>query len=284
VQLSMTGSSAGMNQLILCRDKTNKFDASAPLPIPIDREKGKKMADTKVWFEIHGNLVTRHEETVDRSGDGERMARHSQTKKFEAVWEELQKLQPQISFTPHLTEGRWIGKAEWRDKTCVVVEYPPQVRKVVANFSSYGGRRLFEMAFPHIIFGFRFSGVAVDAVQVYYRNQPIVSLDDELHCPNLHNIYGPPKCNVCTGDLRVDVGLPLPERVNALVQAFWGSEFSSDLASHNWVPSKELEGHPQKYSEWEERSKEDPNFILSIDWRKTGWTVNDLLRKGVGQK
>ena len=242
------------------------------------------MADKKVWFEIHGGLVTRHEEAVEMFGDGERMSRHSQTKKFEAVWEEWQKLQPQISFTPHLAEGRWIGKAEWRQKTCVVVEQPPQVRSIVANFpESYGGRRIFNLSFPYTIFSIRFDGVVVDAVQVYYRNQPVVSLEDDLCSPNLHNIYRSPECKVCTGDLGVDVNLPLPERIEALVQAFWQSEFNSDLGGNHWTPSKKLEGHPQKYSEWEERSEEDPSFVLGIEWRETGWTVNDLLRKGVGQ-
>jgi hypothetical protein len=238
----------------------------------------------EVWYEIRGSLVTRFEESVCKNYDGSQtVTKTSRTKSLNSFFEELQKQEPRIEFTPYLAEGRWIGKTVWGDRTCVLVELPPATRKIAARVES--GSRLYELAMPYIVLAVSLVGDGVEAVQVFYRNSAIKNQEDKLYCPNLPNVWGAnetPSCKMCTG-WAVNVRLPLPEKVAGIVDAFLMSEFNTDLQGSHWEPSKKLTGHPLTFGEWEAMSKEDASFVLRIAWRWSGLTVGEVLNKGVGK-
>jgi hypothetical protein len=104
-------------------------------------------------------------------------------------------------------------------------------------------------------------------VNVFYRNQPLQSLDDKLYLTNLFNIGG---SSLCISGLQ-NKFRSHSQALSELVNHLWAGEFNRDLDGNfgTWGPAS--------IEEWEELSQADPQFVLKVNWRSSDCTVRSLL-------
>ncbi|MFH1430437.1 MAG: hypothetical protein ABIG71_02850 [Candidatus Uhrbacteria bacterium] len=130
----------------------------------------------------------------------------------------------------------------------------------------------FALAFPFVVFVIRadISGGLYEPM-VFYRNEPLRTIDDVLcvaNLPNQHDDYrlcGPIGGGTCAA-----------ERTAMTLEVFWGSEWNSDLPRHFLKCAGK---HPTLASphQWERASAQDPLFVTRIPW-EAAMTVRLALR------
>ncbi len=163
----------------------------------------------------------------------------------------------------------------------VVLEYKPQVRSVMFNrrFESTSYRReevdkadnaTYRLAFPYAIIILKFWQGKFSGIYIYYRNEPLTSVDDMLFTSNFPNISGA-KSAVCMGTefgthvqyLSGDTNFcKLTEYV---VKSFWGTAFNPDYVCL-MREGANLDPRLATVLTWEQATKEDPFFMLKIPW------------------
>lgn len=186
--------------------------------------------------------------------------------------------QDEMIFVPQMECGQMIARKSFGEKECVIVEMRPALHRLLETIS--GNPRARQLAFPWVYLAIRFVGGAVDYIRVFYRNEKAFDASAELFWPNLPNVYKDGK--LCTGTISgcrpTD---PMVKRLDWIVRSFWDSQFNNDLSEEHYTPSKGLTNHPQTFAEWEEMSATDPMFILGIQWRSSGLTIQQVLDRGV---
>jgi hypothetical protein len=107
-----------------------------------------------------------------------------------------------------------------------VIEQAPQQRTI-----RYDGSNYF-LAFPYTIFVITFENEVFKSLCFFYSDKSLSSLDDMLYHPSLHNIDGD-DCQVCVGinDQLQELKGSLGEKANAVVSAFWQTNFNNDISS-----------------------------------------------------
>jgi hypothetical protein len=244
---------------------------------------------TQTKLVIEGDLVTKITVESGKDYDGnpwEKQIR-GKTVNVNAWLEKVMADRGEQWFAPALSDGRIVARKTKGSREVVVVEFPPAVRRVIEKIDQ-SDERARQVAFPWTYLVVRFYNGLVDTMYVFYRNQAAEGLDAEVCLPNLPNVYGEKYRGdrkdycICTGTISgMDASWDVSRKLNWLVQKFWDSQFNRDLIGEHWEPSSNLEGHPKSFADWEKRSKEDPAFILRINWRPLGQTIQQLLDKGV---
>jgi len=181
-------------------------------------------------------------------------------------------------FLPPVPFGHIVARQTKGQRSCVVVQLPPAVRSFMYSETN----RLYRVAMPYVVLVVNFVGQAIDCIYWYYRNETIVSLDDQLFWPNMPNVYANGK--VCMGSEKIPLSANLAQKVDMVVQVIFASHFNHHEIECQWKPSvRSITGHPQSFEEWETRSTEDPTFILKLDWRPAGISIQQALERGVKQ-
>lgn len=174
------------------------------------------------------------------------------------------------------------------DKTVVVVEQPPQVRRVLwvndgenpgISHDEYVERSL---AFPFVVLLLSFDGAELDGrQQLYYRRAPLSSLEDPLLQPNLLNVT-PDRdsgaCWLCLG--KIGPAASWAERIAGAVESFWASGFNHDFDVPRGSGFTLLHGLDPRIataSAWEDASRQDSLFPLGIDWPDAGLCLGDAI-------
>lgn len=152
-------------------------------------------------------------------------------------------------------------------QTIVVVEQEPAVRRVEWNLDKTEGN-FWRLAFPYVEFVFTLvENGAIVQTEVFYRNSPIRSMDDELCWPNLGNIYSN-NCRICTDGMEMDgnLALPLATRLENFITAFWASRFNGDLL---WAFDfyRRKDQRLANLTAWQDATRENPLFPLEIPWQ-----------------
>lgn len=182
-------------------------------------------------------------------------------------------------FVPQLSNGRIVARKTKGVREVVVIEFQPAVRRIIWS-EDKRTERAYQVAFPFVYMVVLVHNGAVEAMYVYYRNEGAESLGAELLLPNLPNVSG--ECNICTGTISgVQSDWSFAKKLDWLVRKFWDSQFNRDLDNYQWDPSRKLDGHPRTFAEWEEKTRSDPSFILKIQWRSSGKTIQQVLDEGV---
>ncbi|MEK7217288.1 MAG: hypothetical protein AAB289_17020 [Chloroflexota bacterium] len=181
-----------------------------------------------------------------------------------------------------------VGTRLWRqrgDHTTVVVEQAPQMRRVQwvndgerpeLAWEAYIERTL---AFQYTVFVFSFDqGVLDGRQQLYYRNQPLVSLQDGLLMPNLLNVTvggDSPACWACLGKPNAEA-VSWGERISAAVAGFWSAGFNHDFdvpRGSCFSKLTHLDPRIETVAAWELASLADPLFPLTLPWPPAGMTL-----------
>lgn len=151
----------------------------------------------------------------------------------------------------------------------------------------YTPRRL---ATPYVVLKVPFMhGTILPQAELFYRNLPLTSLDDELYWSNLLNVsphsYG---CRawVCTQYLRTECPQPgVTPGLHALLNHLWGGGFNRSSEQHEGSSAFKKAGDDKvdprvtDVDRWEKESIKDPRFVLKVNWKPVGVTVRQLIQE-----
>jgi hypothetical protein len=235
---------------------------------------------------IEGDLVIKVTIEFGKDYDGNLWEKQSRGKsvKVEAWLEKVMADRGEQMFAPALSDGRILARKTKGSREVVVIEFAPTIRRIIwSEDKSESDERAYSVAFPWTYLVVRFYNGSVDKMYVFYRNDPAQSMSADFCLPNLPNLYGQgDDYKICTGTISgLQTDWSLEKKLDWLSRKFWDSQFNKDLRGEHWDPSRKLTGHPQSFSEWEEKSRSDPGFILKIPWRPLGKTLQQVLDEGV---
>lgn len=182
--------------------------------------------------------------------------------------------------------------------TICIVQLTPELRwvKWLADDSPvpYGPEAICterRLATPYVILKVPFLGQQIiPKVEVFYRNQPLSSLEGDggmLYWPNLLNVspnaYG---CTAwfCTQYLSAEKPRPgIHAGLDAVVHHLFGGLFNASSEAHEGASTfskcvkEKVDPRITDVNRWEEESQKDPKFAMSVAWKSTGVTVGKLI-------
>ena len=154
--------------------------------------------------------------------------------------------------------------------------------------ATYDVRRL---ATPYVIIKVPMRrGRILPRVEVYYRNEPLRTIDGPggtLYWCNLMNVSPHSyECTAwfCTQYLGAEKMQPgTAGKLSAVVDHLWGGVFtrSSEVHEGSSAFSKavhdRIDSRVTNIERWQIESDKDPRFVLSVDWKPAEMTVRDLI-------
>jgi hypothetical protein len=188
---------------------------------------------------------------------------------------------------------------EWRDPFLLVVhQTPPHVRQMrwIANdspkrFGPGTKYRKVRLSIPYsitfAIFCHQGTGLFIGGGnELYFRNEPLRSRDDNLCFPALLNIsrIKTPKRDrawICTQYLRWAPDADWTRQLHALLDHTWNGGFNLSSEDHegaSWYgESKGVHADLHPVEKWEAASKANDAFALGLSWKKSPHTVGELM-------
>ena len=180
------------------------------------------------------------------------------------------------------------------DSTALVIEEKPQVRtlkwideKSKVPFGPGARYREVRLAFPFVVLIVVLRGGALTGFQqCFYRRSALRQLDDELLFPNLYNVAKAYKqtCWLCLANMRKDLApLSWENKVREIRSELWAASFNRSSEMHEgmsyWQAKTQVAADPRVASlaAWEEASREEPTFPLSVERRATGQAVGQTM-------
>lgn len=112
---------------------------------------------------------------------------------------------------------------------------------------------------------------------VFYRNEPLGSLDDPLCMTNLFNVSG----SACLGNPNLDYQkMSRHEVLNEIVHTWWSGEFNGHMPGSDWHRFTDHTSDTRLLSieAWQEASLADPQFVLGVNWLKTNYTLRNMIK------
>lgn len=135
-----------------------------------------------------------------------------------------------------------------------VVEFEPQIR--MCKFNMYGKQDRHYLAMPFMQFT-RYWGRYGVSLHVSFTPLPLQSIHDPVFFPPLPNIWYP-SLQCCLQHC------PSPS-FQDMMAYFWNTRY---LDCEDWYayPVLDKETPMRSYKRWEQMTKEDPTFILDVEW------------------
>lgn len=168
----------------------------------------------------------------------------------------------------------------------LVQEWPPQIRltkfkaSLVLRENSQGhvdpdmlGRTYnFSLAFPYVIFIFKFRDGKFEQVRCTFCDRPLKRLEEKPLRPYLSNLDS--NLQVCLGRSfdhgRLEPG-NIIQQAAYITSYFWQSVYTDEWSSHYWANKGHFqENHDQRMSSlqaWQDASAENPLFVVEdVNW------------------
>jgi hypothetical protein len=134
------------------------------------------------------------------------------------------------------------------------------------------------LSWPHTQWLVRWTGQAISDLFICCTTTPIMSLEDHVFILPMPNIYEDGNGGVCLGNLVVPEEALPQERTAQLIDTVLNSLWNDDL-----MPDFEPLGL-KGLGEWAERSAADPQFGLSLDYRRhRNKTLAGLIERIMGE-
>jgi len=162
--------------------------------------------------------------------------------------------QKEMKIATKRVQNRESCREVYRSETLHVVEYPPQVR--VCKFKLHGRHSRYLLAMPFIQFA-RFLGSQGTSLHISFTNEPLRSIEHDVYFPLLPNVWYP-SLQICL--------MNAPNNTfDACIKDFWNTEY---LDCEDWYcyPVLEKETPIKTHHRWAKMTKEDPNFVLNVEW------------------
>lgn len=197
--------------------------------------------------------------------------------------------------TPIPDQVRWI--VEQGKYAIYIIELQPELRSVLwkeedgCNCLDCVQSRGYEIeadirtiATPYVVLKAFFYKNQLVTAEVYYRNEPLKSIEDELYLTNLKNMMNQANAPgyMCIDGVNYQIGTPREEVLGILVNHLWSGEFNDELSTTfgefcSWTKDKRL----KSIEDWEAASKADPEFVLGVEWRPAGVTVRKIIENSL---
>ncbi len=187
--------------------------------------------------------------------------------------------------TPTLPNGaRYYARQ--KDAEIIVIETPPQTRTIVWSEQSISGfqkekeHKRYTLSFPYMVFVFKIVESEVlycnPFPRLFYRNEPLTSLDDVLLHTNLQNVsfnYNwlcmHPK--EIQGDLK--------KKIEHFLAEFWNEAFTNNMGVDDFyfTVNQALDKRINSIEAWENESRNDSLFAVKVNWLKTDLTLRNVI-------
>lgn len=125
----------------------------------------------------------------------------------------------------------------------------------------------FEIAMPYLVYLARFSGGQLLALHIFCRTSPLGTIDDELLVAPLSHLRHR-NGEVCFGDAFKKKGNSIAELTEAALVSYWQSEFTYGHWAEGFDRARQSHVDLVNLWRWEERSRENPRFILEARFEK----------------
>jgi hypothetical protein len=148
----------------------------------------------------------------------------------------------------------------------------------------------YPLATPYVVLKVPFwSHRSVPRIEVFYRNQPLTNWDGDggaLFWPNLYNVsVNAYRCTAwfCSQYLaEARARTSLQAALHGVVHHLFGpfnasSEFHEGMSTFSLCAKEKIDPRVTDVTRWSEASREDPKFVLNVNWKPTGLTVHDLI-------
>lgn len=188
---------------------------------------------------------------------------------------------------------------EWKSPfLCVVHQLPPHVRQArwieddsPVPFGPETKWKLRRLSFPYAVMFMVFykSGGQLSLIgynELYFRNEPLRSKQDKLGYPALLNvskidIENRSRAWICTQHLNCPPKSSWTSQVSALLDHTWNGTFNRSSEMHegaSWY-SESADVHEDLHPipKWEEASKQNDAFALSVPWKPVKLNVGQLI-------
>ncbi len=196
-----------------------------------------------------------------------------------------------------LPKNNLAWKVESGPLTVCIVELEPAFRLLewIHPHSPlpYGPQALYtprRLATPYVVLKVPFmNGTITSQAELFYRNLPLSSLDDEVYWSNLLNVsphsFG---CRawICTQYLRTECPKPgVTPGLHALLNHLWGGGFNRSSEQHEGSSAFKKAGDDKvdprvtDVERWEKESIKDPRFVLNVSWKPVGVTIRQLIQE-----
>lgn len=130
------------------------------------------------------------------------------------------------------------------------------------------------------------TGWYADNMDLFFRNEPLQSMDDKLFVPVMHNCMFYRGCSLTQDGKPLDRsyscgisshGETLVDVISKTKTKLFGSQFNDDGDS-NYDEVRELPRFRKiaTIEDWEKNTAKDPRFILKMKWPRTNATVRRL--------
>ena len=182
--------------------------------------------------------------------------------------------------------------------TVVILELDPELRRMMwiakdspqprGKEAKYEPRQL---ATPYIVLKVPFLHAKITSrVELFYRNQPLQSLDDELYWSNLLNVSPHAyqcKAWLCTQYLSTELAgaTGVTKGLNALMHHTFGlggwnhsSLLSEGKDALTLCREMGVDARVTDVDAWERASQADPKFVLQVAWKSVGLNVRQLIQ------
>ena len=183
----------------------------------------------------------------------------------------------------------------------VILELDPALRRLVwidpESKQPFGAQAQYtprKLATPYCILKVPFlKGRIIPRVELFYRNKPVRTIQDQLYWANLLNVS--PNCYdciawVCTQYLWTERPKPgTASGLHALLQHLWGGSFNRSSEMHEGASAfskavaDQVDPRVTDVDRWEAESIKDPRFVLGVNWKPAGTTVEQLITNEIAQ-
>lgn len=166
------------------------------------------------------------------------------------------------------------------DTEILVQEFKPTTRLLKIDESSVAYKyssnsddfKTYSLAFPYVVFIFRFVDGMFENLQCVFLDRPLKSLSDTAFYPYLPNVD---KLQVCLGDKLKDFNLikgDITQQSSYILDFFWDSVFTQELNAYcKMYKSHFIELNDQRMISWEawEAASSDPYFVIDdVEWKQ----------------
>ena len=189
----------------------------------------------------------------------------------------------QADRTPVLPEGTRLF-ARWRHTAVLVIEEPPQVRRVrwsAKTLKSEGSYTEHHLAFPFIVYLIGFYQTDFDAMRIYFRTAPLRSEEDPLCLPNLWNVQAAEsplaRCRACLRGRPEGLNRPIGEQAAGLIEFFWATGFNQDIEDNCFDRTRTRDPRIATLETWEAATRADPLFPLGVPWEPMNLSLGQAL-------
>lgn len=255
-------------------------------------------------IEIKGKHATLYE--IYEDDNGKEVKDAQRTVLVESLFDEILSRMPTLSQTPILPDNTRCYACHG-DTEVVLVELPPQVRTIfwsdqqtpfLENLTGAKRQKYIQecnLAFPYVVmvftlkkgeFGLHRDGDGGFFPKCFYRNSPIISMNDRLYHTNLYNVRTADSC-LCLHPKMDARKTSLCDKINFFSSELWNEIFTTNMGSgddFHFIKSEKIDPRLGSLESWQEAS-EKPHFMFSeIKWPKTDFTVEKVIASALPEK